>query len=213
MGYNERMFLTTLFTNPILFFVFAASLVLAITIHEYMHAWMADRLGDPTPRLQKRVTLNPLAHLDPLGTIAILITNFGWGRPVEFDPYNLRHPRRDSALIALAGPCSNLFLALVGAAMLRFFNIPDLPSIFLYIFIPINVSLLIFNLLPIHPLDGGKILAGILPESYAEEWDEFQAKYGLFLLLALLLPIANGVSPLARLLLPIREAVLRLLGL
>ena len=207
------MFLTTLFTNPILFFVFAASLVLAITIHEYMHAWMADRLGDPTPRLQKRVTLNPLAHLDPLGTIAILITNFGWGRPVEFDPYNLRHPRRDSALIALAGPCSNLFLALVGAAMLRFFNIPDLPSIFLYIFIPINVSLLIFNLLPIHPLDGGKILAGILPESYAEEWDEFQAKYGLFLLLALLLPIANGVSPLARLLLPIREAVLRLLGL
>jgi Zn-dependent protease len=105
--------LATLFTNPLLFIIWAVALVLAIAIHEYAHARAADTLGDPTPRALGRLTLDPRAHLDPLGTLMLLVLGFGWGRPVEFDPYNLRSPRRDGALIALAGPVSNLLFALV----------------------------------------------------------------------------------------------------
>src|SRR3990172_8857289 len=96
--------------NPVEFIFGLVALIVAITIHEFSHAAAAERLGDPTPRLQGRLTLNPLAHLDPLGTLMLILIRFGWGKPVQFDPYNLRHPRRDSAIISLAGPTSNIVL-------------------------------------------------------------------------------------------------------
>lgn len=204
---------SALLSSPIDFILSLTSLLIAITTHEFAHAWMANRLGDPTPRLQKRLTLNPLAHLDPIGTIALLFTGFGWGKPVEFDPFNLPNPKRDTALVAVAGPFTNLLLAIIITLLAKHTPVGAfLPVQFFYSFIFINVSLMIFNLLPIHPLDGGKILYGILPRSYAEEWEEFQHKYGLFLLLALLLPIVNGNSPLSLLMRPMMTAALAFLG-
>ena len=102
--------LGVLFNNPLSFLFWLVALAMAITIHEFAHAYTADRLGDPTPRLQGRLTLNPLAHLDPLGTLMLLLVRFGWGKPVQFDPFNLKNPRKDGALISLAGPASNLLI-------------------------------------------------------------------------------------------------------
>src|SRR3989344_8840740 len=150
----------------------------AITIHEAAHAWMADRLGAPTPRLQGRLSLNPLVHYDPVGTTLLLglvflralgfpVIPFGWAKPVQFDPYNLKNPRRDSAIISLAGPVSNLLLAALLSLIARFLG----GATFLLPVITLNVVLAIFNLVPLHPLDGGKIFIGLLPEREAAEAD------------------------------------------
>src|SRR5687767_10671057 len=104
--------LESLVASPLFFIAWVISLLLSISFHEAAHAYAADRLGDPTPRSQGRLTLNPLAHLDPLGTLMLLLFRFGWGRPVQFDPYNLKNPRQDAAIISLAGPATNLVLAL-----------------------------------------------------------------------------------------------------
>lgn len=102
--------ITELFNNPYSFFIIVFGLIVSITIHEFAHAITAFKLGDDTPKLQGRVTLNPLAHLDPLGSVLMLLVGFGWGRPVEYDIYNLRSPKRDTGLISIAGPLSNLIL-------------------------------------------------------------------------------------------------------
>jgi Zn-dependent protease len=200
-----------LFSSPILFLVWAFGLVLAITIHEYAHAVAADKLGDPTPRSQGRLTLNPLSHLDPLGTLALLFLGFGWGRPVMFDPYNLRNPRRDGALIALAGPISNLLLATILALFLRFSALPDLFSAIIGILIGMNITLAIFNLVPIFPLDGEKILGGILPTELYVEFANIMRQYGTIILIFMLLPIAGGVSPISALISPVISFVTNLL--
>lgn len=203
---------SALFSDPLVFLLYFASLVICITIHEFAHAFVADRLGDPTPSLSGRVTLNPLAHLDPLGTIALILFRFGWGKPVPFDPYNLKDPKKDSALIALAGPASNLILATILSLILRLFPLGDtLPGAFLYAVITINVGLAIFNLIPIHPLDGGKILIGFAPKEVAYEWDQTLHRYGIIILLFLFLPLYNGISPLSALLDPIISFILKLL--
>lgn len=203
--------LPTLFSNPLLFLVWAFGLILAISIHEYAHAVAADRLGDPTPRSQGRLTLDPRSHLDPLGTLALLFLGFGWGRPVMFDPYNLRNPRRDSALIALAGPVSNILLAIVLAILIRL--IPD--SFFLISILPIlivmNISLAIFNLVPVFPLDGEKILGGILPSELYQEYVQIMRQYGTIILILMLLPIAAGASPISALISPVITFVTSLL--
>jgi len=185
----------------------AAVLVLAITVHEFAHAWMADRLGDPTPRHQDRVTLNPLAHLDPIGTIAILLIGFGWGKPVMFDPYNLKNPTRDAALIALAGPASNLILALILAILTPILgSILPVPAVAINAFgqlaIYFNVMLAIFNLVPIHPLDGGKIAVALLPRHLSLEYDDFMRRYGIIVLLLLIFPF-GGQSAISALILPV----------
>jgi len=202
---------TMLLANPIVFLLYLGILIICITVHEFAHALVADRLGDPTPRLDGRVTLNPLAHLDLLGTIMLVLFRFGWGKPVVFDPYNLRNPRRDSALIALAGPAGNLLLATVLSVILRVTNLAEPISAFVVALVTINVILAIFNLIPIHPLDGGKILIGFAPKQVAREWDQVLQQYGIFILLLLILPLYNGSSPLFSLLNPVFSFVLKLL--
>jgi len=182
----------------------------AISIHEFAHAWVADRLGDPTPSLAGRLTLNPLAHLDPLGTLALFFIGFGWGKPVPIDPYNLRHPRRDQALIALAGPLSNFLFVLFIAFIYHLFPYPHLFLI-IQILITINLSLALFNLLPLHPLDGSKILLGLLPFDLAQEWEEILTSYSLPLLLITLLPLFQGQSLIELLLRPLISSFFHLL--
>lgn len=194
--------LQTLFSNPLLFLIWAIGLTLAITVHEYAHAVAADRLGDPTPRSDGRLTLDPRAHLDPLGTIALLFLGFGWGRPVVFDPYNLRSPIRNSALIAIAGPISNLLFALILSLIMKVVALPLLSAI-LPILIIMNISLAIFNLVPVFPLDGEKILAGLLPRDLAQEYAALMRQYGTIILIFMLLPIAGGTSPISALISPV----------
>jgi Zn-dependent protease len=204
--------INTLFSNPLVFFMSAIGLVAAITIHEFAHAWSADHLGDPTPRVQGRLTLNPLAHLDPIGTLALLLIGFGWGRPVEFDPYNLKNRTRDAAIIALAGPASNIVLAI--ACSIVFNLLPPgltLISMTLLNVIAINVVLAIFNLVPVAPLDGEKILYALLPKMTAIEYRMFMRKNGIFVLILLMLPLFNGVSPISRLISPVIRYVTNLI--
>ena len=149
--------LELLFTSPFAFIVVFGGLIVAIGIHEAAHCYMADYLGDPTPRALGRTTLNPLVHLDPIGTLMILITGrFGWGKPAPYDPYNLANPDRDTKLIALAGPASNIALAILLSLVYKFFNLSPLLSIFYYL-ISLNLNLALFNLIPVPPLDGSKI--------------------------------------------------------
>ncbi len=211
VGYTAIMFATLLFSNPLLFIVWAIGLVLAISIHEYSHAVAADRLGDPTPRSQGRLTLNPLAHLDPLGTLALLLLGFGWGKPVLFDPYNLRSPRRDSALIAIAGPISNLLFALILSLIVNFIPGIGVFSAVFPIIIIMNITLAIFNLVPVFPLDGEKILGGLLPAEIYREYSTIMSQYGTIILIFMLLPIAGGVSPISALISPVISFVANLL--
>jgi len=203
--------LSTLFSNPLLFLVWAVGLVLAISVHEYCHAAMADRLGDPTPRASGRLTLDPRAHLDPLGTLALLFLGFGWGRPVMFDPYNLRNPRRDSALIALAGPISNLVFATILSLIMRFLPGGNVLNAVISILIMMNISLAVFNFVPIFPLDGEKILGGLLPPALYEEYTGIMRQFGTIILILMLLPIAGGNSPISLLITPAINAISKLL--
>ncbi len=203
--------LSTLFSSPLLFLVYAIGLVLAISVHEYAHARIADQLGDPTPRSQGRLTLDPRSHLDPLGTLALLFLGFGWGRPVMFDPYNLRNPRRDSALIALAGPVSNIIFATILSLIMRFIPNSYLLIPVFSILIMMNISLAIFNLVPVFPLDGEKILGGLLPPDLYREFATIMHQYGTIILILLLLPIAGGTSPISSLISPVISFVAHLL--
>jgi Zn-dependent protease len=199
--------ITTLFTNPLFFFLSLFSLVVAITIHEFAHAKAADHLGDPTPRLQGRVTLNPMAHIELYGLLFLLLVGFGWGRPVQFDPFNLKHPRRDAAIISFAGPLSNVILASILSIVLRLFIFVDSPiliAIGSLLFVPMilmNLMLAVFNMLPVHPLDGFKIVGGLLSEDQAREWYQLE-RYGLIFLLLLIIPL-GGSSMLSSILGPI----------
>lgn len=204
------LMLDLLTANPTAFLAVAGVLVVAITIHEFAHAYVADKLGDPTPRNQDRVTLNPLAHLDPIGTIALVLIGFGWGRPVPFDPYNLKDPVRDSALIALAGPVSNIIMAVMLALVLQLGVVGGVLTTILIWSIQINLVLAIFNLIPVHPLDGSKIIMALLPKESAINYEGFMERYGLFVLLAMLLPW-NGTSPVQALVGPIINVAMTVL--
>ncbi len=189
--------LSLLATNPIAFLIYLIALLIAITVHEFSHAKVADYLGDPTPRLQGRLTLNPLVHLDPVGIILLFLVGFGWGKPVMFDPFNLKNPRKDAALISIAGPGSNFVLALILSLLLRLFILfgqSILVTIGYSVLVPIiflNIVLGVFNFIPIHPLDGFKIVGGLLPEDKAHEWYQLE-RYGLIFLIILLLPFGQG---------------------
>ncbi|MBP7768346.1 site-2 protease family protein [Candidatus Woesebacteria bacterium] len=203
--------LSLLTTDPVVFFITAAIIIMALTIHEYAHAWVADYLGDPTPRYQGRVSLNPLAHLDPLGTILLFLVGFGWGKPVMFDPHNLRSPKKDIAAIAVAGPISNLCLALFFAVIgpVFLYLLPAAASSFtqiIYFGVFYNCMLAIFNLVPVYPLDGSKIALSLLPKHLAYEYDSLMTNYGMYILLALIFPW-GGQSPISLLIQPVIQFV------
>lgn len=188
----------------------AAAVLLALAIHEYAHAVVAVRLGDPGPKLAGRLTLNPLPHLDPLGTIMLFLFSFGWAKPVMVDPRNFRNPRQDMMWVALAGPVSNILLAFalsrVGPIILNIVPYGALPATFafLQVAIQLNIWLAVFNMLPLPPLDGSKVLAGLLPARYAYRYMQFE-RYGMFILLLLVV-----TNTLGRILLPAYTAVFRL---
>ena len=200
----------TLVSSPLSFLTSLLAIAIAISIHEFSHALAADRLGDPTPRLQGRLTLNPLSHLDPIGTLMLILFRFGWGKPVQFDQFNLRNPRRDTMLISIAGPTSNLLTAVLAAILLRFLPSNLLNLLILQPFIVISIILAVFNFVPIHPLDGGKILSGLLPLSLAKEWEQIQAQFGTILLIMMVLPW-GGTAPIFYLTGPIVQFILQLL--
>lgn len=166
-------------------------LIVAFTIHELAHAVVADRLGDPTARRMGRLTLNPVAHIDPIGGLMLLVTGFGWAKPVQVNPFNLRgDPRTSMALIAAAGPLSNVALALLGVVPLRLALIasrglePSFFQSFWLEFCFLNLGLALFNILPIPPLDGFKLLLGGLPERTAESLRPME-QFGFLILIAI----------------------------
>lgn len=200
----------TLFQSPVTFLMSLLAIIAAISIHEFSHAWAADRLGDPTPRLQGRLTLNPRAHLDPIGTLMLILFRFGWGRPVMFDPFNLKNPRRDAMLIGLAGPASNLISAAIAAAGIRLIGQIWPIGLIVVPFIVISVVLAVFNLVPVHPLDGGKIITGLLPKETAKEFEAMMRMWGTMILIFLIFPW-GGTAPVFYLVGPVISLLLGLL--
>jgi len=176
------MLLPLLSENPVLFLMLVTALVISIGIHEFMHAFTAYKLGDSTPKLQGRVTLNPLAHIDPLGLLSVILIGFGWGKPVEYDIYNLRNPKKDVLLISFAGPLSNLVLAFVCFIISNiFWSSPFLETLY-----NLNLVLFVFNLIPVFPLDGFNVVRGLLPYDLAYQWGELE-KYGIFILIFMII--------------------------
>ena len=177
-------------------------LLFSLTVHEMAHAWTADRLGDPTARMLGRVSLNPLVHADPIGTIVFPLIAMlsgapliGWAKPVPVNPRNLGHPRRDFVLVAAAGPTSNLVMALAAAIVLRLVTVtpvtlgePNVSAPIASLLVQLeqlNVLLAVFNMIPIPPLDGGNVLAGLLPPRLAIAFNQVRP-YGFLLLYALM---------------------------
>jgi Zn-dependent protease len=191
--------------NPLPSDIFAlivpvAIVLLSLTVHEAAHAWTADRLGDPTARLLGRVSLNPIVHIDPIGTVVLpliaAIGNFpiiGWAKPVPVDTRRLKHPAQGFMIIAAAGPISNLVLALLSGILALAFAAPSglasspylEPGNILYASATINIFLALFNLIPIPPLDGGNVLAGLLPSSFRPAFDSLRP-FGFVILYALM---------------------------
>ena len=199
------------------------TLVIALTVHEFSHAWTANYFGDDTPRLNGRLTLNPLHHLDVMGSLMLIVAGFGWAKPVPVNPYALQR-RSPAALmwVSLAGPASNFFMALLASIPIRlgitaaFFvtsskYLPSLSEV-LYSFMFINLALMVFNLLPIAPLDGEKIAEYFLPPSWARVLEQV-APYGPIILLAMLfvLPIF-GINILSMVMYPVVNKLFTLLA-
>jgi Zn-dependent protease len=202
--------------------VIILALIISIILHEMAHGYAANALGDPTARLQGRLSPNPLVHIDPLGSVilpAILFLTqagflFGWAKPVPYNPYNLKNQRWGEALVAAAGPATNLLLAVIFAIFIRLSDVFALPGAYLQIFwyiVYINILLALFNMIPIPPLDGSKILTSVLPYHAQVQYRRFaqiMEQYGLFAMFAFIFifiylfsdPFFGFVSSIVRLL-------------
>jgi Zn-dependent protease len=181
-----------MFTNDALYWIVFAipSILIASTIHEYAHGLAAFKLGDPTAKAEGRLTLNPLSHIDPLGALSMIIFRFGWSKPVPINENNFDKRELGTAITALAGPISNLLLASFLAIINLIFQ-PNLNSIlgnFLLTFTVINLALAFFNLLPVPPLDGHKIVRVILPRKARYQWERLE-KFSILLIILLIFPI------------------------
>tara|TARA_Y100000768_G_scaffold329222_1_gene267474 strand:+ start:489 stop:1106 length:618 start_codon:yes stop_codon:yes gene_type:complete len=169
-------------------------LLFALVFHEFSHGWVAYKLGDPTAKNQGRLTLNPIAHLDPFGSMMILFVGFGWAKPVPVDSRYLANPREDMMKIAFAGPASNLFLALIGGVLIRLTGYAGPLTSMLILFTQINISLAVFNMIPIPPLDGSQIFSGIMIRRNPQLVMQLQM-YGPQILMGLILfGMFTGVS-------------------
>lgn len=182
------------------YILLAPALIFALTFHEYAHAWAAYRLGDPTAKMLGRLSFNPLVHLDVMGLLMLVMSGFrfGWAKPVPFDPRYLKNPKRDIPLIAAAGPASNVIIATASVIAIRIAgsvglgNWQEPVGRLLTFFVYINLSLCFFNLIPVPPLDGSKILYGFLPSSKEHIYYNLE-RMGPFLLLALIM--LNALTP------------------
>ena len=206
--------------------VVAIMLLIGFPVHEFSHALAAYRLGDGTAKLFGRLTLNPVSHFDPLGGILLAATfigsggafGFGWAKPTPVNPSNLEGGRRGEALVAAAGPLSNLVLAAAAALPLRYIianptiaaSIPDIFIRILIIFVTINIVLMVFNLFPIPPLDGSKVLFALLPAQVAWRWRPILEQYG-FILLLIVFFFPPGASIGGRIISPIIDGIVSLL--
>jgi Zn-dependent protease len=192
--------LALLTESPLLAVLFLAAIIIAVTVHEFAHAWTAYKLGDDTPYLMGRVTLNPLAHLDPIGSLAFLLAGFGWGKPVIYNPMRLQR-KSDELLIALAGPFSNLLLAIALNILATY--LPQISPIFnaapFQAAALVNIYLAAFNMLPIPPLDGSSIVAFFWPNYRSLAGGQV----GLIILLALIFIPVGSSSLLSQVVTPI----------
>lgn len=178
------------------FLIIAPPILFALTVHEYAHGWMALRYGDPTAKNAGRLTLNPLSHLDPIGTLMLFLVHLGWAKPVPVNPYYLRHPKQDMIWVSLAGPGANMLTAFAFGLVIRlllplsgnieigssFFGILTMMIVY---GLMINLSLAVFNLIPLPPLDGSKILMGLLPIEYEHRMIQLE-RIGPFLLIGII---------------------------
>ncbi|MCD5406336.1 MAG: site-2 protease family protein [Desulfotomaculum sp.] len=175
------------FPTPYEIAILIPAIVVGLTFHEYAHAWAADKLGDPTARKMGRLTLNPVSHVDPIGMLMLFFAGFGWAKPVPVTPHNLTGNMRHSlVLVAVAGPVTNIIIAIVASLLFGLVaSLGSQPLIdIMQKMILINVVLAVFNLLPIPPLDGSKILAGLLPGD--QRWMIYMEQYGFIILIVLL---------------------------
>lgn len=176
--------------------VHALIIFVILPIHEYAHAWAAARLGDHTATRSGRLTFDPMRHVDPMGALCLVLFGFGWAKPVPVNPFYFKNRKAGMALTALAGPASNLLMALAGAVVfnLLYLIVPDgiawaVVYYFSYYFITINISLAVFNLLPVPPLDGSRIFSAVLPE----KWSYTVAKYERYIFIGLAILLFSGV--------------------
>lgn len=182
-------------------------LIMSVVAHEMAHGYAADALGDPTPRNQGRLSLNPLVHLDPIGSFILPFFTymiggiiFGWARPVEFNPYNLRHPKRDEMIIAMAGPATNAIIAIVFGLIVRYSASIGLSATmvtFAATIAIINLALMVFNLIPIPPLDGSKVLLNLIPDTW-HEFKQFLIQNSLFIFILFLIFGVGIIGPIVR---------------
>lgn len=192
-------------------------IVIAMTVHEYSHARVAYALGDFTPRLQGRLTLNPAAHVDPIGLLMLFIVHFGWAKPVQINPLNFSNPRRDDILVSLAGPASNLivsFIALIVLVMLAKLDLPLSEGVLVVfnLIIIYNINFAIFNMLPIPPLDGSHILRNLLPYNLARAYEQLERYSFIFLLIIIATPVLSYVFvPLQRFIFSIFRSIVEVL--
>jgi Zn-dependent protease len=194
--------------DPGLVIALAVILLVALPVHEFSHALAAYRLGDGTAKMMGRLTLNPLVHFDPVGGTLLIIswlvgTGIGWAKPTPVNPHWLRGGQYGEAIVAFAGPLSNLVLATAAALPLRYIyatrlDVPDVVFQTLFYLVIINLALMVFNLLPIPPLDGSKVLFSLLDPRTAQQYRATFEQYGIFLLLLLIFPIGPGGSIIGR---------------
>lgn len=179
--------LNLLIKNPAVFFMLAIPILYSIIIHELAHGWIANRMGDPTARLAGRLSLNPLKHLDPVGTLMLLFFGFGWAKPVPINLANIRDQRRGLIMVSAAGIVANIVLAF--AALLGWRLLSPSASVetkmILYYTAQINIILAAFNMIPIPPLDGSKILMGFMPPGFQDSFSRLEP-YGFFIIIGLL---------------------------